>query len=317
MNNIYINAIGHYLPKEIIPNDYFKKMNGLDDEWIFKRTGIKTRVRASEEENSNTMAIEAVKAMATQYAGSLEGVDLIVGATYSPYDTVMTLAHAVQREFGIEGAKAVSITAACSSFINAVEIAETYIKAGKAKKALVIASECNSCYSNDVCSKSGHLWGDGAGCIIVSADKVDDKDPEIIDILSEGLGHIGQADESVYLRPANGKLEMPIGRDVFINACTYMAKAVETITMKNGLTIDEVDYLIPHQANIRIMRNVASSLKIQEEKVVVNVDTLGNTGSASTVIGLSQIYTKMKSNDKVIFTVFGGGYSMGALYLKF
>ncbi len=314
---LYINAIGHYTPKEVIPNDYFKKMNGLDDEWIFKRTGIKTRVRSTEEENSNSMGIDAVKALATQYTGALEGVDLIVGATYSPYDTVLTLAHAVQREFELKGAKATTITSACSSFVNALEIAEMYIKAGKCQKALIVASECNSCYSNDVCSKSGHLWGDGAGCVVISAEKTNEKDPEIVDIISEGLGHIGQADESVYLRPANGKLEMPIGRDVFVNACTYMAKAVEDITLKNGITTDEIDYLIPHQANIRIMRNVASGLKIPEEKVVTNVDTLGNTGSASTVIGLSQIYSEVKSGSNVVFTVFGGGYSMGGVYVKF
>lgn len=317
MSNLYINAIGHYLPKEIIPNDYFLTMNGLSDEWISKRTGIKTRVRCSEDENGNTMAIEAVKAMKESNKDALQDVDLIVGATYSPYDTVLSLAHAVQREFNIEGAKAVAITSACSSFVNALEIADAYIASGKSKKALVIVSEHNSAYSNDICSKSGHLWGDGAACIVVSADKVKDSDPEIIDIYTEGLGQVGQADVSVYLRPANGKLEMPIGRDVFIHACTYMAKAIEFITERNDITIEDVDYVIPHQANIRIMNNVAHSLKIPEEKVIVNVTELGNTGSASTLIGLSQNYSKMKTDDNVVFTVFGGGYSTGAIYVKF
>lgn len=317
MSNLYINAIGHYLPKEIIPNSYFLSMNGLDDEWISKRTGIKTRVRCSEDENGNTMAISAVKAMQESYANALTNVDLIVGATYSPYDTVLSLAHAVQREYNIEGAKAVAITSACSSFVNALEIAEAYIASGKSKKALIVVSEQNSAYSNDICSKSGHLWGDGAACIVVSAERTQDNDPEIKDIYTEGLGHVGQADVSVYLRPANGKLEMPIGRDVFIHACTYMAKAVELITERNGIAIDDINYVIPHQANIRIMNNVAHSLKIPDEKIIVNVTELGNTGSASTLIGLSQNYSKMKADDNVIFTVFGGGYSTGAIYVKF
>lgn len=317
MSNLYINAIGHYLPKEIIPNEYFLSMNGLDDEWISKRTGIKTRVRCNEEENGNTMAVDAVKAMQENYSDALADVDLIVGATYSPYDTVLSLAHAVQREYKIEGAKAVSITSACSSFVNALEIAQVYIAAGKSKKALVVVSEHNSAYSNDICSKSGHLWGDGAACIIVSTEKIKDTDPEVKDIYTEGLGQVGQADQSVYLRPANGKLEMPIGRDVFINACTYMAKAIELITSRNDIGIDDIDYVIPHQANIRIMNNVAHGLKIPNEKVIVNVTELGNTGSASTLIGLSQNYSKMKADDNVVFTVFGGGYSTGAILVKF
>ncbi len=314
---MYINAIGHYLPKEIIPNNYFLKMNGLDDAWITKRTGIKTRVRTSENENTNTMAASAVGVMKENYNCDLSDVDLIVGATYSPYDTVMSLAHNVQRQYNIENAKVVSVSAACSSFINALEVAEGYFASGKATKAIVVVSEHNSAYSNDICSKSGHLWGDGAACVLLSSEKVGEKDPHIEDIITQGLGHIGQADVSVYLRPAKGKLEMPIGRDVFIYACTYMSKAIEIIAKQNNLPIDDIDYVIPHQANFRIMKNVANSLNIPEEKIIVNVTDLGNTGSASTLIALSQNYDKMKADDNVVFTVFGGGYSMGGLLLKF
>lgn len=314
---MYINAIGHYLPKEIIPNDYFLKMNGLDDEWISKRTGIKTRVRTNENENGNTMAVDAVRNMQEKFGCDLSDVDLIVGATYSPYDTVMSLAHATQRAFNIAGARAVAITSACSSFINAMEIAEAYFVSGKAKKILVVVSDENSAYSNDVCSKSGHLWGDGAGCVLLSADKVTEIDPEVVDIYTEGLGHIGLADTSVYLRPANGKLEMPIGRDVFIHACNYMNKAIQLITERNNVTLDEIDYVIPHQANVRIMNNVAKGLNIPSEKIIENITRLGNTGSASTAIGLSENFDKMKAGDNVVFTVFGGGYSTGSLLLKF
>lgn len=314
---MYINAIGHYLPSEVLPNDYFLKMNGLDDAWITKRTGIKTRVRTKENENGNTMAINAVAAMKEKYNCDLSDVDLIVGATYSPYDTVMSLAHAVQREFTIENAKAVAITSACSSFVNALEIADAYMASGKSKKAIVVVSDENSAYSNDICSKSGHLWGDGSACILLTKEQEKDEDPKVADIITQGLGHIGQADVSVYLRPNFGKLEMPIGRDVFIHACTYMAKAVESIAERNSFSIDDIDYLIPHQANVRIMNNVASSLNLPKEKVIVNIDKLGNTGSASTLIGLSQNYDRMKAGDKVVFTVFGGGYSMGGLLLIF
>lgn len=313
---MYINAIGHYLPSEIIPNEYFQEMNGLTDEWITKRTGISTRVRCNEDENGNTMAVESVKSMKENYNCDLTDVDLIVGATYTPYDTIMTLAHAVQREFKIDGAVAVSITSACSSFLNALEIVEGYFASGKSKKAIVIVSEHNSAYSNDVCSKSGHLWGDGAAAILISTEKETEDSPEVIDIYTEGLGHLGQSDEAVYLRPNHGKLEMPIGRDVFIHACNYMAKALELITKRNDRTVEDLDYIIPHQANIRIMKNVANGLKIPTEKIIVNVDTLGNTGSASTLIGLSERIASIPKGSQVAFTVFGGGYSTGAMLLK-
>lgn len=317
MSKIFINAIGHYLPEEIVPNSHFEKMNGLTDEWISKRTGIKTRVRCGENENGNTIAIDAVAALKENYKCDLSDVDLIVGATYSPYDTVQSLAHAVQRTYNIDGAKAVTITSACSSFVNALEIAETYIKAGKAKKALVIASEHNTAYSDDMCSKSGHLWGDGAAAVLVSDTKVADTDPEVVDIYTEGLGHIGQADTSVYLRPANEKLEMPNGRDVFIHACNYMSKAIKLVTSRNGVDLEDIDCLIPHQANIRIMNNVAKGLNIPEEKIVINVTELGNTGSASTLIALSQKYNDMKQGSNAVITVFGGGYSTGSILVKF
>ncbi len=316
MSNIYINAIGHYLPKELIPNDYFLTMNGLSDEWISKRTGINSRVRCSEKENGNTMALDAVRTMTKDFPSALEGIDLIVGATYSPYDTVMSIAHAAQREFELKGAKAVTITSACSSFANALEVAEAYILSKKATKALIIVSEHNSAYSNDICSKSGHLWGDGAACVVVSASSAG-KAPQIIDLYTEGLGHVGQADTAVYLRPANGKLEMPSGRDVFVNACTYMVKAVEHLSQSAHFEIQDIDYLIPHQANIRIMKNVAQSLNIPQERVLSNIEELGNTGSASSLIALSQNYKNIKPGNKVVFTVFGGGYSTGAVYIQF
>lgn len=316
MSKIYIDAIGHYLPKELITNDHFEKVNGLTDEWISKRTGISSRVRCGENENGNTMAIDAVRSMKENYNCTLNDVDLIVGATYSPYDTVLSLAHAVQREFKIEGARTVAITSACSSFINALEIVEGYFASGKSKKAIVVVSEHNSAYSDDLCSKSGHLWGDGSAAIVISKERSSETILEIADIYTEGLGHIGQADTSVYLRPNNGKLEMPIGRDVFIHACTYMAKAIEIITKRNEMSIDDIDYLIPHQANIRIMKNVASGLKIPTEKVIVNVDKLGNTGSASTLIALSQEKEKITPGTQVVIAVFGGGYSTGSVLIN-
>ena len=123
---LYINAFAHYLPSGRVPNSYFKEVNGLDDEWISSRTGIRNRSKALDDENTNTMAVEAVCALQPHLPFPIEEVDLIVAATYSPYDTVRTAAHTVQRAFNIPDAKCLSVSSACSSFINALEIAEGY-----------------------------------------------------------------------------------------------------------------------------------------------------------------------------------------------
>jgi 3-oxoacyl-[acyl-carrier-protein] synthase-3 len=232
---MYINALGHYLPKQIISNDYFLNINGLTDEWIFTRTGIKTRTKAIPGENTHTMGIEAVKEAMKNLPYPISDVDLIIGASYSPFDTVATLAHAVQEHFEIAGAKAVYISSACSSFINAMEIVEGYFAIGKASKALVVTSEHNTAYSNETDEKSGHLWGDGAAAIFLSKEPVAKNEGKVVDIITRGLGNIGKASEAVYLHPTNGGLLMPHGKDVFTHACKYMTEALVDILEKTKL----------------------------------------------------------------------------------
>ena len=186
---MFINAIGNYIPKERIDNSYFQNVNGLTDEWIYSRTGIKSRSKADKNENTNSMGIKAVENAIEKLSYPIEDIDLIVGASYSPIDTVATLAHVVQRQFNIMNTKAVYVSSACSSFINAIEVVEGYFAMNKAKKALIVVSEHNTMYSRENCPKSGHLWGDGAAAIIVSKDKLDDNNPEIIDIYTQSLGH--------------------------------------------------------------------------------------------------------------------------------
>jgi len=313
---MYINSFGHYLPKDRVPNEYFYHVNGLSDGWIYERTGIKTRTRASLNENTNTMAVEAVSNAADFIPYDIKDIDLIIGATYSPFDTVATLAHYVQRKFSIERARVVSVSSACSSFINAVEIVEGYFAAGKAKKAVIVASEHNSAYSNEKDTNSGHLWGDGAACVFISKDRLSENDWKIIDVYSQGLGHIGHSIEAVFLHPANGGLLMPDGKDVFIYACNYMIKALDIICEKNNISAKDLDYIIPHQANIRIINNIKKNLGIDESKLFNNIEELGNTGCASTVIALSQNRQKVKPGNIIGFTVFGGGYSCGSMIIQ-
>ena len=314
---MYIDSIGHYLPNQLIPNEYFLEVNGLSDEWIYSRTGIKTRTKASDSENTNTMGIEAVREASKDLPYNLNQVDLVIGASYTPYDTVGTLAHTVQREFNLDNAKSVYISSACSSVLNALEIVEGYFATRKSEHALIVASEQNSLYNDETNEKSGHLWGDGAACIFVSKHQSRSNQPKIGDIYTIGLGHIGRGTTGVYNHPTNGGIQMPYGKDVFVHACNYMIDALEVVLKKSQMSIEDLDYIIPHQANIRIIDHIAHSLNLPEGKMLTNVKELGNTGCASTLITLSQNIEKMVPGTRVGITVFGGGYSSGSSIIEF
>jgi len=313
---MYINCLSHYIPSERISNDYFLNVNGLDDEWIFQRTGIKTRSKAAEGENTNTMGIDACKQLAEKLSFPITDTDLIIGASYTPYDTVGTLAHGVQRHLNIPNAKVLSISSACSSFINAMEIVEGYFATGKSEKALIVASEHNTAYYNPSDPKSGHLWGDGAVAAMITKKKLSDNDIKVTDIITYGHANEGQGSYGVVLHPGNGGIKMPHGKDVFIHAIEHMTKRVEELLEKNHLKIEDLDYLIPHQANIRIINKVAENLNISEDRVFININELGNTGCPSSPIALSQNIDKIKKGNRMVITVFGGGYSSGAAILE-
>ncbi len=313
---MFINDVSHYLPELIITNEYFKPVCGLPADWIFSRTGIVQRRRALPHDNTNSMAIESVRIACKNLPYSIKDVDLIVGATYTPYDTVATLAHYIQHEFDIHNAQAVTISSACSSCINALEIVQGYFAMNKADRALIVASEHNSAYNNEQDVQTSHLWGDGAAAIFVSKEQLANGEYQVIDILTRGLGNIGKSIKGVYLRPKNGGIKMPYGKDVFIQANKYMISTIEEIMQRNNLSVDSIDYLIPHQANMRIIKFVQESLHLPDEKMLINIDMVGNTGCASTGIVFSQNKDKFKKGDLIAITVVGGGYSCGAALLR-
>lgn len=314
---MYINSIGYYIPEGRVDNDYFLNVNGLTSDWIVKRTGIVTRSKAGADEGHNSMGLDAIADALKNLPYDIKEVDLIVSAAYSVYDSVATLAHEAQKKYDIDGAIAVYVSSACSSFVNGLEIIEGYFASGKATKALLVCSEHNTYYSNESDPKCGHLWGDGAVAMFVSKEKISDKDVKINHIYTCGLGNVGKGPEGVKLRPREDGISMPDGRDVFINACKYLIKALENVTSKDGLTIKDLDYVITHQANMRIVSQVAQQSGLAEEKFLNNIQELGNTGSASCAIVLAQNWDKFKKGDKVGLTVFGGGYSCGAFTIEF
>lgn len=313
---MFINATGFYVPEERVDNQHFLELNGLTSEWIEQRTGIRSRSKAKAEENINTMSMEAVRNALPKLPYDITDVDLIVSASYSPYDTVATAAQLAQHEFHIENAKALYLSSACSSFLNALEVVEGYFAMGKATKALILSADKNSAYYNETDPKAGHLWGDAAAAFFISKERVSEKDSEIVEVYTQGLGYLGKAPDAVHLRPCDGGIMMPEGRDVFIQACTYMPKNVLYLLEKNGYTLDNLTYFIGHQANMRIMSNIAKQLNLPEEKFLHNIEELGNTGSVSSALVYAQNDHSFKKGDLVAITVFGGGYSTGACLIK-
>ena len=314
---MYINATGFYIPSLRIDNAHFLPLNGLTDEWIVRRTGIRTRSHVAEGEGHNSMGLDAIRNALPSLPYDVKDVDLIVSAAYSAYDTVATLAHLAQREFEIDGAKAVYLSSACSSFINGLELVEAYFALGKASKALLICSECNSYYANETDKVAGHLWGDAAVAYFLSKEPCGQHEPEITSIYTCGLGNVSKGPEGVQLRPKEGGISMPFGKDVFMNACNYMIDALDKAgAAVGGVKPAELDHLICHQANLRIVANVAHQLDLPLERFENNIEELGNTGSAGVALVFAQNRHKFSAGERIGLTVFGGGYSCGAAIIE-
>jgi 3-oxoacyl-[acyl-carrier-protein] synthase-3 len=314
---VYLHHVASYLPEAVVTNAHFTRLNGLASEWIIERTGIQERRKAAPGENANTMAIAATRAaLAAAPAFAQDSVDLIVAGTYTPHDTIFTAAHAVQRDLNINEIPTVSISSACSSLLNAIEIVEGYFAMGKARRAVVVVSEHNTAYNNEEDTIAGHLWGDGAATMLISKERISPDDLHIAEVVTGGAAPVGKADEAVTLKPVERGIVMPFGRDVFQQACTYMARVTQDLLDKHHIPIEELTYLIPHQANLRISKNVTKTLGLDPARAVSNIERLGNTGCAGAAIGLSEVWDTLKYGDKVIITVFGGGYSYGAMLLN-
>jgi 3-oxoacyl-[acyl-carrier-protein] synthase-3 len=312
---MYINGVASYLPAKVLPNSFFETC-GITDDWIKGRTGIEERRICPDGENANTMGIEAVKNLLTILKEDGQNFDLIIGASYTPYDTVATLAHQVQHFLKIPDVPTLYVSTACSSVLNAVEIAEGYFALGKAKRALIIGSEHNTGYVDLKDKVSGPLWGDGAVAFAISKERMNVGDLEIKHISTGGAAHTPKAIKAVYLQPIEHYFPMADGRDVFINACVYMERESRKVLEKFNLNVDQIDYYIPHQANHRISLHVVKELGMDESKLIANIQKYGNTGCCGFGIGVAETWDKFKKGDKILSIVFGGGYSFGAMYME-
>jgi 3-oxoacyl-[acyl-carrier-protein] synthase-3 len=312
---LFIQASGEYIPQRIVDNEYFSKLTGRPTAWFEQLTGIRERRRAAADENANTMAVAAVQDLLTTTPDALTDVDLIVGASYTPWDTIGTIAHVLQRQFAIHRAKAIYISTACSSFIDAIELVAAYFQSGRAKKALVVAAEHNSLYSSDADEKSGHLWGDGAAAVVVGGASIGQA-MKIVDVEAVGLADLGHGPEGIRMVPQAGGLLMRYGKDIFMHACREMVAATRAILARNKVSLSDLRLVVPHQANQRIIKCVIEHLGLSADRVAMIIGSTGNTGCASVAITYNRHWRTVDAGEHALLVTFGGGYSAGAALLR-
>lgn len=317
--DVRILATSEYVPQNVLDNAELARTTGKDEDWFLRRTGIVRRRRAGPGENSGTMAVAAVRALPRPLDVP---IDLIIGASYTPWDTIGTSAHVVQREFQIEGARAFEMSAACSSFVNALEVACTFIETGRSRRALIVATEHNSLYSDQ---NTNHLWGDGASAVLLGAATEPPGNPsagatapafDVLAVRTYGRATLGSGPGAVTQQPRGVGLTMPVGREVFQHACDEMEAIAREILGQAGMTPSDLALVVAHQANLRIIHVVADRLGVPGERIAVTIDELGNTGSASVPITLHRYSHRVPANGMVLLLAFGGGYSVGGALLR-
>jgi|TARA_R110002096_G_scaffold168798_12_gene340133 3-oxoacyl-[acyl-carrier-protein] synthase-3 len=319
MLNAKITGTGSYLPEKIVSNKDFESFLDTSDEWIFARTGIKQRHVIADNETSSSMAeIAATRAM--QAAGVVANdIDLIIVATSSPDRVFPSTACLLQARLKINDCAAFDVQAACSGFIYALGIAHQFIKAGGAKKALVIGSEANSRILDYSDRSTCVIFGDGSGAVVLEAS-------EEVGILSTHLHSDGEYQDLLYInnpikdQKQHGEqafMRMQ-GNDVYKVAVKTLGRIVDETLESNGLRKSDVDWLIPHQANIRIISSVAKRLEMPMSKVVVTIENQGNTSSASVPLALDLAVRdgRIKKGEIVLMEAFGGGFVWGSALVK-
>ncbi|TYQ00042.1 3-oxoacyl-[acyl-carrier-protein] synthase-3 [Tenacibaculum adriaticum] len=319
-----ITAVGKYLPEYILTNKELETMVETNDEWITSRTGIKER-RILKEKNAGTsfMAIKAAEDLLQKSGVNPKEIDLVIVATATPDMPVASTAVFTASKIGATNAFAYDLQAACSSFLYGMSTAASYIESGRYKKVLLIGADKMSSIIDYTDRATCIIFGDGAGAVLFEPN-------------NEGLGYQDQ-----YLRSdgvgreflkidAGGSILPPSeetvknkqhfvhqeGKTVFKFAVSNMADVSEKILERNNLTKDDVNWLAAHQANKRIIEATANRIGLENEKVMMNIHKYGNTTSATLPLLLSDYEKELKKGDNLIFAAFGGGFTWGAIYLK-
>lgn len=307
MNNIKLVSTGKYVPEQVVTNEDMENIVDTNDEWIFTRTGIKER-RKVKSETTSDMATYAARDAINKVNYDTSKIDLIVVATFTPDVASPSAANLVQAKLGLndQDVMAFDINAACTGFIYALNVASQMVNSGFYKSALVIGSEVLTNVVNYQDRNTCVLFGDGAGAVIIES--TEENKPAYFYTSSKG-----DLDEVIVVDP----LIRMEGRKVYSFATKILDKSVRVVLENSNTSIGDIDMLIPHQANARIIESAAKSLEIEMDRVYMNISNYGNTSSASIPMALDEYIESLKNkeNKKVVLVGFGGGFTWGAALL--
>ena len=316
-----ITGVGGYLPEKILTNFDLEKMVETSDAWIQERTGIKCRHIAADNQTTSSLAIKAGEVALKNAGISGEELDLIVLATTTPDDTTPATAMRVQAALKAEKAFAFDVQAACSGFMYAMSVADKFIQSGSVKKALVIGAETLSRIVDWNDRNTCVLFGDGAGAVVLEATtntSMDDAGVKEIILHSDGrLRDLLTTTGGVSRTKTAGFVQME-GREVFRHAVTNLSNVAQEVIDKAGVNLTDIDYLVPHQANLRIIEGTAKKLNLDMDKVVVTLPEQGNTSAASIPLALyNGISTqKLKKGDLILLDAMGAGFTWAAALIR-
>ena len=317
-----IKGCGGYLPERVLTNADLAKMVDTSDSWITARTGIKERRIAAEGELTSTMGTLAAKAALADAGMGPEDIDLIILATSTPDQTFPATAVTIQADLGMNHGAAFDMQAVCSGFVFALATADSYLKSGQFNRALVIGAEAFSRILDWQDRSTCVLFGDGAGAVVVEAQKLNGA---LTDrgILATCLRSDGRYRDKLYVDggPSStgtvGHVRMD-GPEVFRHAVTKISEVIDATLTQAGYLASDIDWFVPHQANKRILDGAARKLGLDPERIIITVDKHANTSAASIPLALSQGCAdgRIKENDLVLIEAMGGGFTWGALLIR-
>lgn len=317
-----VKGIGHYLPEHVVPNSEFEKTLDTSDDWIKSRSGIERRHIAADDQLTSDLAINAARAALTDANISANQIDALIVATSTPDQTFPATATKVQAAIGMTGGFAFDVQAVCAGFVFALSNANALILSGQAKTVLVIGAETFSRIMDWSDRATCVLFGDGAGAMVLAAGNdagtPDDRGILAIDLHSDGrFNNLLYVDGGVSSTQRSGVLKME-GREIFKHAVQKLAQTAEAALTKSGHKPADVTWVVPHQANLRIIKSTAQKMGVPMERVVVTVQDHGNTSAASIPLAMSVASKRgqIKKGDLLVAEAIGGGLAWGAIVLR-
>ncbi len=313
---------GGYLPAKIVTNDHLTSMVDTSDDWIRQRTGIAERRIAADDEFTSKLGLEAARAALDHAGMKAEELDLILCATSTPDDTFPATATKIQAGLGVGRGAAFDVQAVCSGFVYGLTVADSFVKAGQAENVLVVGAETFSRILDWTDRSTCVLFGDGAGAVVIKAANGNGTATDR-GILSTHIYADGRHHDALYVdggpgsSQTTGHLRMQ-GKEVYRHAVVRMAEAIDAALEANGLTPGDIDWLVPHQANLRIIESMARRLNLPMDRVVVTVDRHANTSAASIPLALSEAVAdgRIQPGDLIMIEAMGGGFTWGSALVR-